>query len=409
MAHGPDAPDTASREPLPRSRERAAIAALTLAAFALNLNTNVMGPLLDHVDAEFGLDGWRRGLLLAAAAGASALGALWVGPHADRHGRRAPLLAGLAVFAACSLLHVAATTFTVLLALRALSGAAVGVAYACASAMVAELVPYERRGAAMGVFTAGLFLAVPLGLPLAIALASAGSWQGIFVVQCAVAVLAFGLAWRAVPRDRGTGAGVAPLRLLTNPTVLAAMLAVMLHVGPFFTTAQLAGTWLNGSGLLPRDKQSWLWVGLGLASVFGAYGFGSLSDRIGKRRFVLASSVVLVAGFVALAAVRDGAALLALGALVAVGASARTGPLQALTSGQVPQSQLASLMGLRAFSQQMGIGLCALGAGLLLDRGDAAAAPDGGFGAVLWLAALCQLGSGCVIWLCVREPRQAAG
>jgi MFS family permease len=131
----------------------------------------------------------------------------------------------------------------------------------------------------------------------------------------------------------------------------------LLHVGSFFTTVQLAATWLEHSSGLPAEGASrcQLWVGLGAASVVGSVLFGRVSDLVGKRNFVLATSAVLVGCFLYLAREPEALGLLIGGSVLAVCASARTGPLQALVSGLVPRHQLNALMSWRGFAMQIGV------------------------------------------------------
>jgi predicted MFS family arabinose efflux permease len=70
-------------------------------------------------------------------------------------------------------------------------------------------VPYQRRGAAMGRFNAGMFLAIPIGMPLSVWLATARLVAGIFVVQALVAALGcvVGVARRAGRRTGCRGHG----------------------------------------------------------------------------------------------------------------------------------------------------------------------------------------------------------
>lgn len=374
--------------------ERLAVVALGIASFALSLNTNVLGALLPFLPRDLVQPGDGDGLLLATAAFASAVAALVVGPLADRCGRRRLLIWGMVAFVGGSLLHCIADSYAVLLCARALSGAAVGFAYAPASALVAEIVPYGRRGAAMGVFTAGMFLAFPVGLPLAWWFAHVGNWRAIFVVQAAVALVGAWLAYRNVPEPPARKRWVDPRDVVRQVPVLAALVAVALHVGSFFTTVQLAGRWLDRPTMLPKEQQGWLWVALGLAAVVGSLAFGRTADRVGKRNFVLLTSTVLVGCFVLLVRVNSLAALVPIGFLLAVAAAARTGPLQALTSGLVPSYQLGTLMGLRACVQQLGVSLFAQ---LVPSDGGA------GFATVLYAAAGCQLVSYLAIRFGVRE------
>jgi predicted MFS family arabinose efflux permease len=390
-APGP-APDVATG---PAPKETTAILALASVAFALNLNTNVLAALLPFVREALGLVDFDGPRLIAAAAFGSALGALAFGFVARSVGRRRTLLVSSAVFVVTSLLHAVPGPFGWLLGLRAVSGCAVGLAYAAASALSAEIVPYPRRGAAMGRFNAGMFLAIPVGMPLSVLLARLGFWPGIFVVQGVVAALGWWWAYRTVPAGERDAGAIAFGRVLRNRGALGGLLATGLHVGSFFTTVQLATSWLEQSGLLAKQDQMPLWVGFGLVSVVGTASLGRLSDVIGKRSFTMLTSAVLAAGFFGIAREVPIAVLVTVGAVLAAVAAARTGPLQALVSGQVPAQDLGVLMGLRGFVMQAGVGAFALTAALPEQRG--------GFLAVLWYAAAWQAASFLAIRLLVRE------
>ncbi len=377
------------------TRENLALVALSLAAFSLNLNTNVLGALLPFVSSDLALGGSDGKLLVAAAAAGSAAGALAIGPLANRWGRRATLVGGLLVFLLASLAHLAPVSFAPFLVLRCVSGVAVGVAYAAASALVAEVVPYARRGRALGRFNAGMFLAIPVGMPLSVWWARAGHWPAIFAVQAAVAAAAVWLTLVAVPRRHRAEERGSTRAVLRNGPAMAALVATLLHVGSFFTTVQLATTWLDETGRVAKEDQMLLWVGLGLCSVAGSAMLGRQADRMGKRAFVLTTSIVLVACFIALAADPGAIALIIAGGALAVVAAARTGPLQALVSGLVPSRDMAALMGLRGFAMQVGVAGFAVAAVPLGEWAD--------FEGVLWLAAGCQAASFLAIRFGVRE------
>jgi len=376
-----------------------AVLALAMSAFVLNLNSNVMGALLPFLRGEFGFDGDGGAMLLAAGGAGSAVGAFLVADAGRWFGRRAVLGISLTVFCAASVLHLFVGDYWPLFVVRVLSGFASGLAYATASAAAADLAPYERRGAVMGRFNAGLFLAIPVGLPLTVWLASLGYWQATFLLQAAVGALALFLSLRQVPKLPPSKEG-RRLPLLKNGGVVAVLLATMLHVGSFFTVVQLATSWLDDEGIVPKEHQVWVWVGLGALSVVGSAMFGKLSDRLGKRRFVLITSGVLVICFFALSREWGPDYLLPIGCVLAIAAAARTGPLQALVSGLVPSEQLGALMGLRGFCMQLGVFLFALGASGLTSKL--------GFRGVLMLGAACQLGSYLAIRLGVHEPRRTS-
>ena len=372
-----------------------AVLALAMSAFVLNLNANVMGALLPFLDVEFGFN-VEGGLVLLAAAGlGSAAGAFFVADVSRRIGRRTVLAQSLTLFVVASLLHVFVTEYWALLMLRVLAGCATGLAYAEASAAAADVAPYERRGSVMGRFNAGMFLAIPVGLPITVWLAVNGYWSMTFVVQAVVGVVAVIMSVRCVPDLPPNPAG-RRLLLLKNRGVMAVLIATMLHVGSFFTVVQMATTWLDDYGLVKKEDQVWVWIGLGALSVVGSAGFGRLSDQVGKRMFVLITSAILVLCFLVLSREPGPLVLLLVACLLAIAAAARTGPLQALVSGLVPADQLSALMGLRGFCMQVGVFLFAIGAARIT--------PALGFVGVLQLAAGCQLLSYLAIRFGVREP-----
>ncbi|MCR9245341.1 MAG: MFS transporter [bacterium] len=392
MATDPAAPEPAE---LPRATERLAVLALVWAAFVLNLNANVLGALLPFLRAELPLQDGDSEILVAGTAIGTGIGALVVGTVTQRLGRRATLQLGLVLFVVASALHAVPGGFWWLAGLRAASGGAAGLAYSTASALASRVTPYARRGATMGWFSAGMFLAIPVGMPLTVALARAGWWQVIFAAQAAIGLLAIVLAARAVPAVADDERAARFRDVLGDGQVRAGLIATLLHVGSFLTVVQLATVWLDETGRVPRADQIYLWIALGLLSVIGSAGLGRLSDRVGKRAFVLTCSGILVVCFLVLAREPGPLAMLGVGLVLALTAAARTGPLQALLSGLVPESRLSALMGLRTASMQLGVVLFALIAREL--------APRLGFAGVLFFAAVCQVGSYAAIRFGVRR------
>ena len=184
-----------------------------------------------------------------------------------------------------------------------------------------------------------------------------------------------------LPRDLGrSGQDVNYLQVLAKPMVVPALLAVLVYVGAFFTTIQLIGHWLHEGGILPRENQSGLWVGLGLGSALGSLLLAPLGDRMGKRNFVLITTMAMAATLLLLDRVDSIATLIAVGVPMALISAARTGPLQALMSEIVPADMRGTLMGLRSAAMQLGIGVFGVTGGWLYE--------DSGFSAVLYMAAV---------------------
>ena len=375
---------------MPRDREAFLLWALTLVAFVMALNANVMGPLYPFLGPELAIDEEKMGYLLAAPNLAAAIAALVVGPLADRRGRRAPLLVGLALFVVASGLHLVPCSYPVLLALRALTGFVAGIAFTCASTVVTDLVPYHRLGKASGIFSSGLFFAVAVGLPVASELGNRGIWRYVFGAQAVLGCLAL-IACRGLPRQ-GKTAGQQKVTIgsvLAQPFVLPALVAVLLAVGAFFSIVQFSGRWLDVEQLVQKSQQKWLWSSLGLCSAIGSLAITPLADRMGKRNFVLLSAVIMMALLIALARVRTFEGLVLIGLPLALVGAARTGATQALVSNLVPMHMRGTLMGVRSCAVTLGMALCSLAGGWIVEVR--------GYPFWLWCAAAITLGSYALI------------
>ena len=346
------------------------------------LNANVLAALGPFLLAELSIDQEQFGYLAGSAGVAGAVGSLLLGPTVDRVGRRLPMCWGMVVFVLASLGHMLAADFGGLLVARSVAGFAAGVVFTSASAAVADMVPYERRGRAMGVFTAGMFLGMAMGLPLAQVMASHGWWQGIFLLQTVVGAVAMVAYWRVLPVDIGRGQRfLENLPKLLNLQIFASLVSVMLYVGGFFTVVQFVGTWLDAEGIIPRARQGWVWLILGLSPVLGAIFLTRLSDRFGKRRFVMLATLVVALGIAGLTLVDGLWGLLLVGMPIALFSGSRSGPFQALISEMVSADVRGTLMGLRSTFVNLGTGLFPMVCGWVYKSGNLA------FDGVLFVAA----------------------
>jgi len=159
------------------------------------------------------------------------------GRMGDLYGRRRILLAGIAVFTAASALCGAAPTLGALIAARAVQGLGAAAMMALTIAFVAETVPKERTGSALGLLGTVSAIGTALGPSLGGVLIATLGWQAIFLVKVPLGLLAFVLAQRGLPADR-TGpsadrpvfdlAAFALLALTLAPLAVAAALRISL-------------------------------------------------------------------------------------------------------------------------------------------------------------------------------------
>jgi MFS transporter, DHA1 family, multidrug resistance protein len=176
------------------------------------LSTDMYVPALPAMAAELGVPAAGLQLTLTACLVGLAAGQLAGGTLSDRCGRRRPILAGLAGFAALSMLIAAAPSLPALIALRLVQGFAGGVAVVVARAVVRDL----HAGRAAAKFYSRLVLVFGLGPILGPALGGAvlrvTSWRGIFVLLGLLALLAAALLAARLPETLPPGRRTGSLR-----------------------------------------------------------------------------------------------------------------------------------------------------------------------------------------------------
>lgn len=375
-----------------------ALPALAGACFAMSLNVNALAAVGSWMKADLGFDDARYGQVVAAAGIAAAVASLLLGGLVDRLGRRPPLLLGLLLFCLGSAGYLFIDSFAGWIAVRVATGFVGGVVLTSASSAVADLVPYARRGRAMGIVTAAILLAVPIGMPIATVLADLGHWRAVFGIQVVAGLVALVVLWRNLPRGLGRAETRPSLRaVIGRRDVAAALLSVVLYTGAFFAVTQFLSDWLHGSGLLGRERHWMVWIALGVFAAGGSALLGPLVDHSGKRRFVLITTLIVAVGLALLGRTGSVAVFAAIGIPIAVASASRSAALLALLTDLVPSGQRGTLMGLRNAANSLGTGTVPVLAGYVVAQG--------GFPTFLLIAGGLMLVSWLLIVVFVRDDR----
>jgi len=121
----------------------------------------------------------------------------------DRYGRRRLFAAGLLLFAAASAACALAPNVETLIGARALQGAGAALIIPLGLALLTEAFPPERRGAAIGIFSAITGLAVAAGPLVGGAVVQGLSWHWIFWLNVPIGAVAAPLAMRKMGENYG--------------------------------------------------------------------------------------------------------------------------------------------------------------------------------------------------------------
>lgn len=380
-------------------RERWLLLTLASIQFTSVLDFMIMMPLGPQLTELFGISASEFGFLVSAYTFSAGLSGLLAATYIDRFGRKRMMLTLYPLFGAAALACSFAPTFAWLMMARVASGFFGGVLMALSQTIVAEVIPFERRGRAMGVVMTSFSVATVAGVPLALFLASHFNWHAPFLaIALMVSVCALGAA-KTLPSLKGHLAAhpigdsapnmLANLRLvLVDPNHLRAyaMSASMVFAG--FAVIPYIALYLQGNAGFKPEQIPYVYLTGGICTLISARLIGHWSDRAGKayafRRLALLMPLPLLA--MTLSADLPMVGVLLVSSVLFVVMSGRMIPGMALIGAAADPRRRGSFMTLNSAVQSLAMGLAALVGGQILGR-------DGnGHLTHYWIAAL--LGGG---------------
>lgn len=218
---------------------------------------------------------------------AGALAGLCASGFLDRFDRRQALLVALSGLGVFTFLCGLAWSFESMVLLRVLTGLFGGPCTALSYAVVGDVVPDKRRGAAMGKLMLSFSVASVFGIPFGLELARVSGWQAPFFVAAVLAVLVGIGAWRFLPslRDHirphtdGLRYFQRQWRLLSHPLHLQSFGCVALGMVAAFLIIPNLATYVQFNLGLPREDLGTLYIVGGLVSFCIVTAVGKLVDH----------------------------------------------------------------------------------------------------------------------------------
>lgn len=358
-------------------RERWLLFTLAGIQFTHILDFMIMMPLGPQFTALFGISSAQFGLLVSAYTFSAGLSGLMASTYIDRFSRKHLLLTMYTLFGLATLACGLATDYGWLMVARVAAGLFGGVLSAMAQTIVADVVPFERRGRAMSVVMTSFSVSTVAGVPLGLFLAAQLSWHApFFGIALLVGLLALG-AWLTLPRLdahlhhpervsvwRGIG------QVLAEPNHLKAFGVSGLMMFASFTVIPYITIYLQSNAGMQTHEVPWIYLCGGLATLLSARYFGRLTDRIGKvkvfQRLALAVTLPLMATTLAQGLPLWG--LLVISTLLFTVMSGRMIPGMAMISSAVEPRLRGTFMTFNSAVQSASMGLAALLSGFIIGR-----------------------------------------
>ena len=355
-------------------KERTVVLLVAAVQFVNILDFMMVMPLGPDFAVALGMSTSHIGYLGAAYTLAAAVAGIAGAGFLDRFDRRSALAVAMLGLVVGTAAGGFATGFPTLIAARLLAGAFGGPATSISLAIVADVVPPERRGKAVGTVMAAFSLASIFGVPAGLGLAEWLGWRAPFFGVALLGLLLTGAAVSLMPKltghleavngaARAPGGNTLPFDALTRATLLNTALVM---VGVFAIVPNIS-TYLQKNLGYPRSRLDVLYLVGGTASFLANRGVGVLVDRFGATRMVLAGTTVFGAalyfGFLRPVDVDH---VIWVFPLLMLSATMRGVPLNTLASRVPPAPQRARFMSAQNAVQHIASATGALGASVLL-------------------------------------------
>lgn len=255
--------------------------------------------LLSDIATAFQVDIKQVTLAILLTLAVRPIGALLFGRAAEKYGRKPVLMVNIALFSFFELCTAAAPSLTVFLILRVIYGIAMGGVWGVASSLAMETIPDRSRGMMSGIFQAGypfgyLLAAVVYGL-----LFDVVGWRGMFVIG-AVPIFLLPFIWFKVQespvwlaaRERNESTALMPV--LKKNWKLCVYLVVLMAGFNFFShgTQDLYPTFLKVQHGFDAHTVSLIAISYNIASIIGGIFFGSLSEKIGRKKAIIIAALL---------------------------------------------------------------------------------------------------------------------
>ncbi|HEV8216136.1 MAG TPA: MFS transporter [Gemmatimonadaceae bacterium] len=295
-------PDTHIHQGTPEFR------AITLGMFAAGFATFALlycvQPLMPVFAREFGVSAAESSLPLSLTTGFLAPAMIIAGAFSESRGRTQMMVGSLLASALLMLLSAFSPRWSVLLVLRTLAGITFAGLPAVSMAYLSEEIHPTSIGLAMGLSIGGNGLGGMIGRLLTALIADLLSWRYALGAIGLMGVSAAIIAWKTLPPSRHFAArrleATTLYRLfwmqLRNPRLVGLYALGFLLMGAFVTTYNYITYHLLAAPYrLSHTIVGFIFV-VYLVGIFASAWIGSLADRVGRARVLLAMVGIMLLG-----------------------------------------------------------------------------------------------------------------
>lgn len=256
--------------------------------------------VIKDIAAEFGVGIPTVTLAVTLTLAFRPLGAFIFGRLADRYGRRPVLMVNIAVYSSLSFSTAFVHSLPIFLIVRSAFGIGMGGVWGIGSSLAMETIKPEARGIVSGLLQSGYSVGYLLASIVFGVLYPLVGWRGMFMVGIVPALLLIPYVYFQVPESPSfhskAKAGGSTIEILKSHWKLALYAIILMTAFNFFShgTQDLYPTFLQRQHGLKPAAVGQIAVIYNIGAVLGCLLFGSLSQRYGRRRMMIAAALLAI-------------------------------------------------------------------------------------------------------------------
>ena len=360
-----------------KSKERIILLLLAAINFTHILDFMIMMPLGNYLMPFFNISSSQFSMLVAGYTFSAGISGFLAAFFVDNFDRKKVLLFGYTGFLLGTLCCALSPTYTFLLISRILAGVFGGLIGAQVLSIVADLIPYERRGMAMGLIMAAFSVASVFGVPFGLYIANIFNWHGPFFFVVIVGATLIPFIIRYLPKmdehvHHNKHLRASPLALIGDvcrdkDQLLALASTACLMLGHFLIIPFLNPFMEFNMGYSKVQTPMIYMVG-GALTLISSPLIGRVADNIGKHRLfvIMALMAIIPIALITNLPIIPFYVVLCITGFWFVVSSGRMIPAQAMISNVVKPERRGSFMSFNSSVQQIFVGLASVFAGLIV-------------------------------------------
>lgn len=362
---------------LPKATENILIWILMIVQLTNMIDFVIIMPFNTVLVTAFGISQHEFGLLVSSytfsAAASAIIGIFWL----DKFDRKKTLLIVYTGFIIGTLLCGVADSYMFMMIARIVAGAFGGIMSAILFSIIGDMIPEQRRGAAMGKVMSAFAIASTAGIPLGIYVADHFDWHYAFLFLAALSAINLVVGFFYLPnmtvhlkREQKFSALEVLKGIFKNSNTIYALIFMSLVMMAGFLLIPFIAAFIQFNEGFSFHDLEYMYLAGGIASFFTSRYIGMLSDKYGKAKVFQFVAFLSVLPIIALTNLPQSSMffVLLVTTLMFIFFGGRGVPAFALVTSTVPPMYRGRFMSVSSAFQMGASGCASLIAGVMVTQ-----------------------------------------